>query len=124
MKGETNQYVSKYSGALSLQYEQFLSSNYLIRSSIDMNFNTSYHPTQNLDDELKQDSNQVYNFRISLSDSDADWEIALLGRNITNEKIISYANEVPLSASLFGTKTSYGFMQRTKSWALQAKYNF
>lgn len=124
MKGETNQYVSKYSGSISLQYERFFNPGLLLRSSVDANFNTSYHPTQNLDDELKQDGNQVYNLRVGISDIDGVWELALLGRNITDEKIISYANDVPLSTSLFGTKTSYGFLQRTKSWALQANYNF
>ena len=82
MKGETNQYVSKYSGSISLQYERFFNPGLLLRSSVDANFNTSYHPTQNLDDELEQDGNQVYNFRIGISDIDGIWELALLGLRI------------------------------------------
>ena len=90
-----------------------------------MNFTDDYNPTQNLDPALQQEGYAVYNIRLALLDDvDGKWEIALMGRNITDEKIISYANDVPLSTGLFGTQTSYGFVQRTESWALQTQYNF
>jgi len=123
--GETNQYVASYSGALSLQYENNINDKYLFKGSVDMNFTDNYNPAQNLDPALEQDSYAVFNLRLALLDDiNEKWEVALIGRNITDEKIISYANDVPLSTSLFGTQTSYGFVQRTKSWALQTKYNF
>lgn len=125
LTGETNQYVANYSGSLSLQYENNITDKLLFKGSVDMNFTDDYNPTQNLDPALQQDGYAVYNIRLALLDDvDGKWEIALMGRNITDEKIVSYANDVPLSTGLFGTQTSYGFVQRTQSWALQTQYNF
>jgi hypothetical protein len=120
----TNQYVSSYSGALSINYEDVLADKYLLRGTFDMNYTGSYHPTQNLDPLAEQEGYEVYNVRVSLTSLDDNWEVALIGRNIFDETIISYAGDVPLSSSQFGTVTKYGFVQRTKSWALQAKYSF
>lgn len=124
LTGKTNQYVASYSGSLSLQYEKDVWSNHLFKGSVDVNFTDKYNPSQNLDSELEQGGYEVYNMRLALSDLEKGWEIALLGRNITDQEIVTYANDVPLSTGLFGTKTSYGFVQRTRSWALQGKLNF
>ena len=123
LTGETNQYVASYSGSLSLEYQNNINDKLLFKGSVDVNFTDEYSPAQNLDPALQQDGYEVYNIRLAIVDDISEkWEIALMGRNITDEKIISYANDVPLSTSLFGTKTSYGFLQRTESWALQGKY--
>lgn len=125
LTGETNQYVASYAGAISLEYQNNITDRLLFKGGIDVNFTDEYHPTQNLDPALKQDGYEVYNIRLAIIDDISEkWEVALLGRNITDEKIVSYANDVPISSGLFGTKTSYGFIQRTESWAIQAKYNF
>lgn len=124
LSGSTNQYVSSYSGALSINYEDVLADKYLLRGTFDTNFTGSYHPTQNLDPLAKQEGYEIYNLRVSLTSLDDNWEVALIGRNIFDEAVISYAGDVPLSSSQFGTLTKYGFVQRTKSWALQAKYSF
>ena len=117
--------MASYSGSLSLEYQNNINDKLLFKGSVDVNFTDEYSPAQNLDPALQQDGYEVYNIRLAIVDDISEkWEIALMGRNITDEKIISYANDVPLSTSLFGTKTSYGFLQRTESWALQGKYNF
>ena len=125
MTGKTNQYVSSYSGALSLMYEDDqLFDDHLFSAAFDMNFTGSYHPTQNLDESFKQDSYKIYNMRLSLSSFNERYSISLIGRNIFDTKVISYAGDVPLATPQFGTITKYGFLQRTKSWALQGRYNF
>ena len=124
MTGKTNQYVSSYSGALSLLYEKDIYNDTLFKAAFDMNFTGPYHPTQNLDESVKQDGYEMYNVRFSLSPIDGKYEISLIGRNIFDEKVISYANDVPLATSQFGTITKFGFLQRPKTWGIQAKYNF
>lgn len=125
LTGETNQYVASYSGSVSVQYEKPVwNDDFLFRGSVDVNFTADYNPTQNLDEELQQGEHEVYNMRLSISDIDNVWELALLGRNLTDRKIVTYANDVPLATGIFGTRTSYGFIQRTRSVALQGRYNF
>ena len=122
--GNTNQYVAQYSGALSLNYETELQDKFLFRGTLDMNFTDDYHPTQNLDRSAEEGGYEIYNVRMSLANLDGGWEVVLLGRNILDKEVISYANDVPLATSQFGTISKYGFIQRTKSWALQARLTF
>jgi len=125
LTGETNQYVSDYSGSISIEYQNNINDKLLFKGGLDFNFTDDYNPAQNLDPELQQKSYRTFNIRLAIIDDANDkWEVAVMGRNITDEKIVGYANDVPLSSGLFGTKTSYGFIQRPESWALQAKYNF
>ena len=124
MTGKTNQYVSEVIQEHFLLYEKDTYNDTLFRAAFDMNFTGPYHPTQNLDESVKQDGYEMYNVRFSLSPIDGKYEISLIGRNIFDEKVISYANDVPLATSQFGTITKFGFLQRPKTWGIQAKYNF
>ncbi|MAV76257.1 MAG: hypothetical protein CL691_06520 [Cellvibrionales bacterium] len=125
LTGSTNQYVASYAGSVTVEYQNNLTDKLLFKGSLDVNFTDEYSPAQNLDPDLQQDGYEIYNIRLAIIDDiDDKWEVALMGRNITDEKIVSYANDVPLATGIFGTKTSYGFIQRTESWAIQAKYNF
>jgi hypothetical protein len=125
LTGATNQYVASYSGALSLNYEdEIFEDKFLFRGSFDVNFTGKYNPTQNLDPTSEEEGYEIYNVRLGLTSLENDWEIVLIGRNVFNQQVVSYANDVPLATSQFGTVTKYGFIQRTKSWALQGRYKF
>ena len=43
---------------------------------------------------------------------------------LTDEEVVSYANDTPLAFSQFGAPTWYGFVERSRSVALQASYRF
>jgi iron complex outermembrane receptor protein len=54
------------------------------------------------------------------------WEVALVGRNLTDETVINYGGNTPLAGTLTqGTGNSYyGFVQAPTSVGLQAVYRF
>jgi len=122
--GKTNQYVADFSGNLALNYEHPLTEDLLVRSTLDSQFTTSYNPSQNLDSRVEQDAYAIWNLRVALASADGQWEVALLGRNLTDEEVVSYANDTPLAISQFGSPTWYGFIERSRSVALQASYRF
>ncbi len=122
--GKTNQYVADWSGALTLNYELEVGKSLLFRSALDVLFSDSYEPTQNLDSRVQQDAYAKVNLRLALGDIDEIWEVALLGRNLTDEEIVTYANDVPLAFSQFGTPAYYGFIDRPRTVAVQASYRF
>lgn len=122
--GKTNQYVADFSGRLSLMYDKPIGRALLFRSSFDIFFTDDYSPAQNLDPDLQQNAYQTYNLRFGIGDIDGSWEVAVLGKNLTDERVVQYANDVPLSTSQFGARSAYGFYNRPRSIALQAKYNF
>jgi outer membrane receptor protein involved in Fe transport len=120
----TNQYVADWSGSLGINYEQPLGSALLLRTGLDVLFTADYNPSQNLDPRIVQSAYAELNLRVGLADADGRWEVAVLGRNLTAEEIVSYANDTPLAFSQFGTPTWYGFIDRPRSVALQASYKF
>ncbi len=121
--GKTNQYVADYSGAVGINYEKELGS-VLFRSTLDVLFTDSYLPSQNLDKRTEQDAYAKLNMRLAVGDPDGMWEVALLGRNLTDETIVSYSNDTPLAFSQFGSPSFYGFVERPRTFAVQATMRF
>ncbi|MBM4196267.1 MAG: TonB-dependent receptor [Gammaproteobacteria bacterium] len=121
--GRTNQYVADWSGALALNYEVPVG-DFLFKATLDTQFTDDYNPSQNLDPRIVQDKYATWNLRLAVADDEKRWEIAVLGRNLTDEEIITYANDTPLAFSQFGTPTFYGFVDRPRNVALQARVRF
>ena len=122
--GATNQYVADYSGTLGLAYDAPITDNLLFRGTLDINFTDEYFTAQNNDPVTVQDAYAKVNLRLAIGDPEGIWEIAVLGRNLTDEDIISYSNPVPVSGSNFGANSHYAFIQRPRSIALQGSYRF
>lgn len=121
--GKTNQYVADWSGSAALSYERPLG-DFVFRSTLDSQFTTSFETSQNLDSRVRQNGYALWGLRLAIADPDERWEVALLGRNLTDREVVTYANDTPLAFSQFGTPTWYGFVDRPRSVALQASYRF
>jgi len=122
--GKTNQYVANYSGSISLAYRRPFSNSMAFSSALDIVFTDDYNPTQDLDPKLLQDGYQKLNLRLALADDKAGWEAALIGRNLTNEVVITYANSMSLANSIFGSIGHYAFIERPRSIAAQFTYRW
>jgi outer membrane receptor protein involved in Fe transport len=64
------------------------------------------------------------NARLALADLNSGWEVALVGKNLTDEDVISYSNDTPLANSSFGSINHYAFVERPRSVAVQASYRW
>ncbi len=122
--GLTNQYVADFTGFLSADYRRDLSSNLQLRTFVDLIYSSDYNPAANLDPLIEQDGYTKINLRIALGDPDGIWEVALLGKNLTDEDIVTFAGDAPLSASLTGSIGHYGFVEPPQTFALQGTYRF
>ncbi|MGK0499150.1 MAG: outer membrane receptor protein involved in Fe transport [Oceanicoccus sp.] len=122
--GGTNQYVADWSGNLSVEYFTPIGDSLELRSNLDLIFTDDYNPSQTLDPAVEQDGYTKLNARIALSDPSANWEVALIGKNLTDEEIITYSNATPLAFTFFQTKSRYAFFERDRSIAIQGTYRF
>ena len=122
--GRTNQYVADWSGTLSADYVWDIGTDFELRATVDLVYSDEYFPTQNLDPTIIQDSYTKVNARLAFGAQDGTWEVALLGRNLTDEEIITYANPVPLAQSSFGALSHYAFLEAPSSIAVQGVYRF
>jgi outer membrane receptor protein involved in Fe transport len=121
--GATNQYVADYSGAIGFDFYTPVGSSLEFRAALDVNFTGDYFTAQNNDPVTVQDAYAKVNLRVALGGQSGNWELALLGRNLTDEAIVPYTNPVPL-ASTFGGNSHYAFIERPRSVAVQATFRF
>ena len=97
----------------------------MLRANLDAIFTDDYHPSPNLDDRIKQDAYVQFNGRISLSSLDGRWEVALLGKNLTDELVVLYGVDTPVAKKVIaGTTTHHGFVNAPRSVALQMNYRW
>jgi outer membrane receptor protein involved in Fe transport len=94
------------------------------RGGVDFVFTGSYNSSQNLDPSQEQDAYVKSNVRLSLGDVTKGWEAAFLVKNLTDETVISYSNDTPLSSSIFGSTGHYGFIETPRTYAIQATYRW
>ena len=122
--GRTNQYVADWSGTLTADYLIPIGDTLEMRATLDLVFTDDYNPTQTLDPVMQQDGYTKVNARISITNLDNTWELALIGKNLTDEEIITFAGQTPLSGSNFGAPSRYAFYEREQTVAVQAIYRF
>ena len=83
-----------------------------------------YFPQATLDPATEQEAFTKLNARIALMPIDGNWEIALLGRNLTDKTVTGYAADIPLAARTFGAPSYGSFVAPPRSVALQATMKF
>ncbi len=116
--GKSAQYTPKKTMNLSLDYIYPLTDELELRSTVDAQYLDSQNVDPNLDPRNQIDAYTTVNARLALS---ADqWSVALVGKNLTDEEIVTYAGKVPLAPA----GTEYGFVKRPRTVAIEGKYRF
>ncbi|RYY74352.1 MAG: TonB-dependent receptor [Gammaproteobacteria bacterium] len=124
--GMSREFVPEYQGNLGLDYDFPLANGWNIKSTLDVIFNDGYLTTPSLDTRFTQSSYTKLNARIALSGVDEKWELALVGKNLTDESIITYANGLPVASVLTRGAGSgfYAFYEPARSVAIQGSVKF
>ncbi len=124
--GMRREFVPKYQGNLGLDYDIAFSNGWKITNTLDLIFNDGYLTTPSLDKRFVQSSYTKVNARIALSGVDDMWELALVGKNLTDESIITYANGLPVASVLTRGAGSgfYAFYEPARSVAIQGSIKF
>ncbi|GAA4088943.1 TonB-dependent receptor [Zhongshania borealis] len=120
--GMTNQYVADWSGTFLMGFVAPITDKLGIGLGLDFVFTDKYNPSSNLDPRVEQDGFVKVNGRIGISAIDKQWELALVGKNLTDEVIIVYAADTPLSKTIFGATSHTGFLEPPRSIAMQFTY--
>ena len=123
-EGKTNQYVADLSGALSADLAVPMENGWEFRTTLDLVFSTDYNPSQNLDPNIQQDGFTKINMRVAIKDASAGWEVALIAKNLSDETVVTYANDTPLAANLTQSIGYYSFVESPRTVALQGTYRF
>jgi iron complex outermembrane receptor protein len=97
------------------QYDLKLGDNLLAVARLEHSFIDSHYLDQDLDEHLKNDSVNLVNLRLSLSNEARDWEVSLWGRNMLDEEYLSWGLDIPTLGGYAGAvapEASYGVTLR------------
>jgi len=120
--GQGGQYAPGNSVSLSLDYKKPLDGGLLLFGNLMVNYRSSQQIHDNHDPLMVIDPVTRVGLRAGIAGD--KWKVAFVGKNLTNEKVLTYAGNVPLSASSFGTNTFFGIVDRSRQLAVEAGYEF
>lgn len=122
--GRTNQLAPSFTGFLSAQYTWSLGGSMALSTTVDAVHSSSFLQSLNLDPAARQADYTKLNARIAMGMADGTWELAVVGRNLTDKTTVSYAGDTPLAFRLFRARSYYGFVDPPRSIAVEARVRF
>jgi len=119
--GETNIYSPEWSASTSFDYFTSISRSWDFRARLDVNYKAEHFVEVTLNPDIEQDAYTQINAQLALESG--NWIFALVGKNLTDEEILSFATDTALSGTL-GAPSYTGYLQRPRTIAAQIRYEF
>jgi iron complex outermembrane receptor protein len=119
--GQRGQYTPENNLSMFFDYTYMLSSEIELFANLNLNYTGSHNIHDNLDPQYVIDGRTNVNLRFGAQND--NWRVSIIGKNLSNEDVLTYAGNAPISNSLFGTNTFYGFVGRPRQIALEIAYN-
>lgn len=124
--GKRNALSPKWSGNLNVDYWTPVRSDLKLSFNVNADFSSSYIAAANLDPRTYQGSYAKLGARIALGQIDNRWEVALIGRNLTDQRILQTGSAMPLATTITGgAGNAYnGIVDRPRTIAVQVTGRF
>ncbi|SLJ99632.1 TonB-dependent receptor [Novosphingobium mathurense] len=124
LSGSRLGFAPRYSGSLTATVKQPLSNALEVRASLSPTFQgRSFRDFAN-DPVTAQDAFVKLDARFSLARSDGKWELALIGKNITDKRTISFGSSGGLANTFLSPTARIGVIDPPRTIAVQAKVKF
>jgi outer membrane receptor protein involved in Fe transport len=122
--GNSNQLVSDFQGNLAFDFRAQVGDRLEAHAVFDVFYTSEYDASATFDPALVQDAYTKLNLRLGLGADTGSWQLALLAKNLTDEKVLSFGGDTPLAGSTFGAKSNYAFYLPGRTYTLQAVFRF
>jgi iron complex outermembrane receptor protein len=119
LSGKPLQFAPDWAGNVGLEYVSAMESGLEWTVNLDVNFSDNYFTALDLDPVSEQDSFTKVNLRIQLASDEDTWSVALLAKNLTDEKTTNWVNDVPFFRGAY-----FGAIDPPRSVGIQGKYRF
>jgi outer membrane receptor protein involved in Fe transport len=118
--GDNTQFSPELAYNLNFDYRLPLGSNLETRAVLNINYSDEFATVGDLDPLIGfQDEFTMVDFRLSLGAADGMWEIAYIGKNLTDEIVGYNNNDQPLANG-----NGFNSVGKLRSHAVQATYRF
>jgi iron complex outermembrane recepter protein len=124
--GTRTQLAPKWTGNAAADFNFPVGESLELKFNVNADFSSSYHAGNLIDSFTDQSGYTKLGARLALGSINDDWEIAVVGRNLTNKRVLLTAGQLPLSTTLTGnTGTAYtGIYDRPRNIAVQVQGKF
>ncbi len=95
--GKENNHTPEWTVNLSPNHTYMISDGLELRSTLDANFKDNHYVANNLDDRSEQSAVTIFNARVALASTDDTWQVALTGKNLTDQTSLNYMTNLSLS---------------------------
>ncbi len=115
LKGQPLDNAPEWTVSSYLQYDMELTDSLNGTARLEHSYIDSYFLDQDLDPHLENDQVNLVNLRISLSNTGNDWELALWGRNLLDERYYAFGIDIPTVggyAGVVAAQATYGITIR------------
>ena len=114
LSGTTRPYAPDFSGSVGLNGAFPVFGGAELRIAPSMNFTTAYYQQASIDELSRQEGFAKYDLRVGIGPMDRSWEIAVIGKNLSDERTGSFRNSIPTSPG-----SIYVLPDRPRSVAIQ-----
>ena len=122
--GNSGQMVSDTQGNLTFNYNRPVGDGLELSGMFDVFYTSKYDASATYDPALVQKSYSMLNLRLAIGSETGKWQVALLAKNMTDEEVLSFGGDAPLSGSSFGAKSNYAFYGMGRTLTAQAVFRF
>lgn len=122
--GKRREFTPEIQGNVGIDYTMNFSNGLKLVNTLDFIYSAEYLTTPSLDPKFEQPSYTKINARIALSGHDDMWELALIGKNLTDESVVTYANGLPVATTVSSGTAYYAFYERPRNIAIQGTIRF
>ena len=123
-KGKTNQLVPDWQATLAVDWKHPITDSLEFRSTADMFASDGYYLSPTLDPNQVQGSYAKFNLRLALGDPAHRWEVAVLGKNLTDKRTVAMGVGTPLAFSTFGAYSQANVVDEGRAVILQGRWGF
>ena len=95
VSGQRKEYTPEFQANIGAAWSDQLSNGLYLDAGMDLLYMDDYLYASNLDPQAEQDAFVLVNARL-ISNSNDTWEVALIGRNLTDEAVINFGGNTPL----------------------------
>ncbi|MCC7257387.1 MAG: TonB-dependent receptor [Gammaproteobacteria bacterium] len=113
LSGERIERAPEYSGSFNIDWESPLTAGTLLRVNGAMTYSDDYFIQANMSPLYEQDSFTKYDLRVAVADADDNWEVALIGRNLSDELTLQHAFQVSVFHAASVSTPRYVTLQGT-----------
>jgi iron complex outermembrane receptor protein len=119
LTGKTTAHAPEWAGTFVADYVHPVGNSMEFRGNVDVIYSDEFYLEQALDSNLIQDSHTLVNARVGLASADDVWEVALVGKNLTDEVKSDYGAGIPLFTGAY-----FRSVNAPRTIAIEAVYRF